>query len=47
MQTTRIVMRYDTGPFELKTYINGLVQDCRNSNALAVELLQSFTQPSI
>ena len=26
---------------------NGLVQDCRNSSALAMELLQSCTKPSI
>ena len=26
--------------------INGLVQDCSNSSALAVELLQSCTEPS-
>ena len=28
-------------------YIDGLVQDCSNSSALAVELLQSCTKPSI
>ena len=28
-------------------HIDGLVQDCRNSSALAVELLQSCTKPSI
>ena len=28
-------------------YIDGLVQDCTNSSALAMELLQSCTQPSI
>ena len=28
-------------------HINGLVQDCSNSSALAMELLQSFTKPSI
>ena len=27
--------------------IDGLVQDCSNSSALAVELLQSCTEPSI
>ena len=27
--------------------IDGLVQDCSNSNALAMELLQSRTEPSI
>ena len=27
--------------------IDGLVQDCSNSSALAVELLQSCTKPSI
>ena len=29
------------------SYINGLVQDCSNSTALAMELLQSCTKPSI
>ena len=28
-------------------YIEGLVQDCSNSSALAMELLQSCTNPSI
>ena len=28
-------------------HIEGLVQDCRNSSALAMELLQCFTKPSI
>ena len=28
-------------------HINGLVQDCSNSSALALELLQSYTKPSI
>ena len=28
-------------------YINGLVQDCSISSALAMELLQSCTKPSI
>ena len=28
-------------------HIDGLVQDCSNSSALAVELLQSCTKPSI
>ena len=28
-------------------YIDGLVQDCNNSSALAMELLQSCTKPSI
>ena len=28
-------------------YFNGLVQDCSNSSALAMELLQSWTKPSI
>ena len=27
--------------------IDGLVQDCSNSSALAMELLQSYTKPSI
>ena len=29
------------------TDIDGLVQDCSNCNALAMELLQSYTKPSI
>ena len=28
-------------------YIDGLVQDCSNSNALAIEMLQSCTKPMI
>ena len=28
-------------------YLNGLVQDCSDSSALALELLQSCTKPSI
>ena len=28
-------------------YIDGLVQDCSNSTANALELLQSYTKPSI
>ena len=28
-------------------YFDGLVQDCSNSNVLAVELLQSCTEPWI
>ena len=28
-------------------YIDGFVQDCSNSSALAMELLQSFTKPLI
>ena len=31
----------------LVSYIDGLVQDCSNSSALAMELLQSYTKPSI
>ena len=31
----------------IKRYINGLVQDCSNSSALAMELLPSCTKPSI
>ena len=31
----------------MHTYIDGLVQDCSNSSALAMELLQSCTKPSI
>ena len=32
---------------DVMLYVNGLVQDCRNSSALAMELLQSCTKPSI
>ena len=28
-------------------YINGLVQDCNDSSVSALELLQSYTKPSI
>ena len=28
-------------------YIDGLVQDCSNSSAFAMELLQSYIKPSI
>ena len=31
----------------LNPYIDGLVQDCSNSSALAMELLQSCTKPLI
>ena len=31
----------------LNEYIDGLVPDCSNSSALAMELLQSCTKPSI
>ena len=37
--------RYDTPVTSL--HIDGLVQDCSNSVALAMELLQSYTEPSI
>ena len=32
---------------QLYVYIDGLVQDCSNSIANALELLQSFTEPLI
>ena len=32
---------------KLSIQINGLVQDCSNSSALALELLQSCTKPSM
>ena len=35
------------GPRFFKNHIYGLVQDCSNSSALAMELLQSCTKPSI
>ena len=31
----------------IKDYINGLVQDCSISSALAMEILQACTKPSI
>ena len=33
--------------WDLTKYLNGLVQDCSNSTANALELLQSCTKPSI
>ena len=30
-----------------ENYVDGLVQDCSNSSALALELLQSCTKPSM
>ena len=38
---------YDNMVFILELHIDGLVQDCNNSSALAMELLQSYTKPSI
>ena len=39
---------YDkTIPTNTETYVDGLVQDCSNSNAFAMELLQSSSKPSI
>ena len=32
---------------DIQVYIEGLLQDCSNSSALAIELLQSCTKPSI
>ena len=29
------------------THIDGLVQDCSNPSVVAIELLQSYTKPSI
>ena len=31
----------------MKPYVDGLVQDCSNSSANALELLQSCAKPSI
>ena len=36
-----------TGRFNLEYHFDGLVQDCSNSSALAIELLQSYNKPSI
>ena len=38
---------YPYTPSLVWPYIDGLVQDCSNSIALAMELLQSCTKPSI
>ena len=38
---------YVAFPHYVHEYINGFVQDCRNSSALAMELPQSCTKPSI
>ena len=40
-----LVLTIDTE--RTKGYIGGLVQDCSNSSALAMELLQSCTNPPI
>ena len=37
----------DVAVIRIDPYIDGLVQDCSNSNALAMESLQSCTKPSI
>ena len=37
----------DTGTKVYHVYIDGLVQDCSNTSANALELLQSCTKPSI
>ena len=37
---------YGAQELEFTLLYDGLVQDCNNSNALAVELLQSCTKPS-
>ena len=37
----------NTPHLEQNTYIVGLAEDCRNSSALAMELLESLTKPSI
>ena len=34
-------------PNIIHVHVDGLVQDCRNSSALAMELLQSWTKPSM
>ena len=38
---------YQLQGVEILDHIDGLVQDCSNSSALAMELLQSSTKPSI
>ena len=41
------VMQYYMGSVILKAHVNGLVQDCSNSSALAMESLQSCSKPSM
>ena len=46
-ETTSYIMQSSTTkPRDPKQQIDGLVQDCSNSIALAMELLQSCTKPS-
>ena len=47
-RSLNVMRRYNSGKlhYELNN-IDGLVQDCSNSSALAMELLQSCTKPSI
>ena len=40
-------MKYHFIPKDGQQHIDGLVQDCSNSSASAMELLQSCTKPSI
>ena len=42
-----IPLAIPTSDWQLSSHIDGLVQDCSNSNALAMELLKSCTEPSI
>ena len=47
MHATQLLQRWIGLAKRIKIYIDGLVQDCSNSIALAMELLQSCTKPSI
>ena len=46
-QVTCQMLGYQASRDLIIGYLDGLVQDCRNSSALAMELLQSCTKPSI
>ena len=46
-QTTASITGHDSSARPAWPNIDGLVQDCSNSSALAMELLQSCTKPSI
>ena len=40
------LLHFQSEILAIKEHVDGLVQDCSNSSALAMELLQSFTKPS-
>ena len=47
-EDVRMLWNVEHVPFVvLGLHVDGLVQDCCNSSALAVELLQSYAKPSM